>query len=90
MHRSEVSQYSGGPSFGSWLLRRTNSIRFAEVEATAVISMVLKRYKITVDETRFSTIPGESVVARRERLFATSQDLSLTPTNAPLVFTRRR
>ncbi|KAG8978825.1 hypothetical protein FRB90_008324, partial [Tulasnella sp. 427] len=64
--------------------------RFAEVEAIAIISLVVKRYKITVDERRFPTIPGENVVERRERLFATSQDLTLTPTNAPLVLTRRR
>ena len=63
--------------------------RFAEVEAIAVISLVLKRYKITVDETRFPTIPGETIVARRERLFGTTQELLLTPTNTPLVFTRR-
>ncbi|KAG8908874.1 hypothetical protein FRC01_007213, partial [Tulasnella sp. 417] len=63
--------------------------RFAEVEATAVISLVLKHYKITVNEARFPSIPGEEAIARRERLLGTSQDLSLTPTNAPLVFTKR-
>ncbi|KAG8978913.1 hypothetical protein FRB90_008260, partial [Tulasnella sp. 427] len=62
---------------------------FAEVEAIAIISLIIKRYKITVDQSRFPTIPGENVVERRERLFATSQDLTLTPTNAPLGFTRR-
>ncbi|KIO18583.1 hypothetical protein M407DRAFT_31774 [Tulasnella calospora MUT 4182] len=64
--------------------------RFAEVEATAIISLVLKHYKITVDEARLPSIPGESVVAQRERLLGTSQDLLLTPTNCPLVFTKRQ
>ncbi|KAG8914825.1 hypothetical protein FRC00_010581 [Tulasnella sp. 408] len=64
--------------------------RFSEVEAIAVISLVLKHYKITVDEARFPFISGESSLARRERLMGTSQDLSLTPTNAPLIFTKRQ
>lgn len=89
MHRSEVSPIQWWPILPE-LVNQAYSVRFAEVEATAVISLILKRYRITVDETRFPTVPGESAVARRERLFATSQDLSLTPTNAPLVFTRRR
>ncbi|KAG8977410.1 hypothetical protein FRC05_001808 [Tulasnella sp. 425] len=63
--------------------------RFAEVEAIAIISLVIKRYKITVDESRFPTIAGEEPLARRERLLASDSLISLTPRSIPLIFTRR-
>ncbi|KAG8953494.1 hypothetical protein FRC04_002336 [Tulasnella sp. 424] len=63
--------------------------RFAEVECIGMISMLLKRFRITVDENRFPTILNETPLARRERLFESFQALSLTPKRIPLVFTRR-
>ncbi|KIO32308.1 hypothetical protein M407DRAFT_215219 [Tulasnella calospora MUT 4182] len=63
--------------------------RFAEVESIAMITMLLKRFKISVDAKKFPTIPNEAPLARRERLLESFQALSLTPKCIPLVFTRR-
>ncbi|KAG9046162.1 hypothetical protein FS837_004957 [Tulasnella sp. UAMH 9824] len=63
--------------------------RFAEVEAIAIISLIIKRYKISVDESRFPTVVGETPLERRERLLASTNMLSLTPGSVPLTFTRR-
>lgn len=68
---------------------RFSCTRFAEVECIGMISMLLKRFRITVDENRFPTILNETPLARRERLFESFQALSLTPKRIPLVFTRR-
>ncbi|KAG9089767.1 hypothetical protein FS749_001071 [Ceratobasidium sp. UAMH 11750] len=35
--------------------------RFAETEATAVIAMILARYEISIDSSKFATVPGETV-----------------------------
>ncbi|KAG8741871.1 hypothetical protein FRC10_002332 [Ceratobasidium sp. 414] len=63
--------------------------RFAETEATAVIAGILARYEISVDSSRFSTIPGETNQARRERLLRPYHFLTMVPEKMPLVFTRR-
>ncbi|QRV95697.1 cytochrome P450 family protein [Ceratobasidium sp. AG-Ba] len=64
--------------------------KFAETEAVAVLATVLARYKISVDSTKFKSIPGESILARRERfLKRPSYYLAAKPGFMPLLFTRR-
>ncbi|KAG8695832.1 hypothetical protein FRC09_008902 [Ceratobasidium sp. 395] len=63
--------------------------KFAETEATAAIATILLRYEVSVDSSKFSTIPGETDHARRERLLRPYHFLTMVPENMPLVFTRR-
>ncbi|QRV83982.1 cytochrome P450 family protein [Ceratobasidium sp. AG-Ba] len=63
--------------------------RFAETEATAVIATILAKYEISIDATKFPTIPGEAIHARRERLLRPYHFLTMVPENMPLVFTHR-
>jgi len=63
--------------------------RFSETEAVAVITMIVLRYKIELNPSLFTIIPGESPDATRERLLKAQQVLTLAPENLPLLFRRR-
>ncbi|KAF8474412.1 cytochrome P450 [Russula ochroleuca] len=62
--------------------------RFSETEGTAVMTMLVSRYKIEVkEEPEFA---GETFEERYARITAFDQGLSTTPVRVPLVFTKRR
>ncbi|QRV81225.1 cytochrome P450 family protein [Ceratobasidium sp. AG-Ba] len=63
--------------------------KFAETEGAAVLATILSKYEILVDHTKFQTIPGESLQARRERLLRPNYHITIAPENLPLVFKRR-
>ncbi|KAG9123470.1 hypothetical protein FRC07_014900 [Ceratobasidium sp. 392] len=63
--------------------------KFAETEATAVLATILSQYEISIDHSKFPSIPGENLEARRERLLRPFYMLTLAPENLPLVFKRR-
>ncbi|KAG9026657.1 hypothetical protein FRB95_008627 [Tulasnella sp. JGI-2019a] len=63
--------------------------RFAEVEAMTVITLIVRRYKLTVDTKRFPDIPGETKLERRERVLKVKLPFMITPCGIPLVLTRR-
>lgn len=63
--------------------------RFAEVEAVTIITMLLSRYRIVLDPEGFKDVAGETLLERRERLFAVRHILTMTPLHLPLIFSRR-
>ncbi|EUC54929.1 cytochrome P450 family protein [Rhizoctonia solani AG-3 Rhs1AP] len=63
--------------------------KFAETETVVALAMLLARYEIKVDEEKFPTIPGESVLEREARLLDPIQHITLAPARRPLVFKRR-
>ncbi|KAF8597590.1 cytochrome P450 [Ceratobasidium sp. AG-I] len=63
--------------------------RFAETTVVAVLAKLLSKYSITIDESRFKSIPGESMLDRRQRFLNPTMKLALTPVPLPLVFTPR-
>ncbi|KAG8847820.1 hypothetical protein FRB96_001408 [Tulasnella sp. 330] len=63
--------------------------KFAEVESVATITLILRKYKISVDTAKFPEVAGESKMARRYRLLQGDPIITLTPKQIPLVFTRR-
>jgi len=61
--------------------------RFAELESIVAITMLVKKYKITVkEEPRFA---GETFEQRKERVLKAKNGLTLIPVRTPLVLTRR-
>ncbi|TFK27615.1 cytochrome P450 [Coprinopsis marcescibilis] len=61
--------------------------RFFETEAITVMAMFISRYKVSIkEEPQFSS---ETFEQRYERIFASKEVLTLTPTRVPLVFTKR-
>lgn len=68
-----------------WLL-----FSFSEVEAIMALTLIVRRYKISVDTDKVPEVKGESKLERRERLLASRPVFTLTPDAVPLVFTRRR
>lgn len=65
-------------------------VRFAEVESVATISMLLLRYKVSVNTNKFKDgAPGETPLERRYRLMKATPIVTLTPQGIPLTFTRR-
>ncbi|KAH9485051.1 Cytochrome P450 monooxygenase 124 [Psilocybe cubensis] len=61
--------------------------RFFETEGIAVLTMLVSRYKISIkQEPQFA---GETIEQCKERVFRTSNMLTLTPVRVPLTFTRR-
>ncbi|KAG9030926.1 hypothetical protein FRB95_003310 [Tulasnella sp. JGI-2019a] len=64
--------------------------RFAEVEAITIITLIIRRYKVSVDPVRCPDVPGETELQRRDRVLETHLNLTLTPVSLPLVFTKRR
>ncbi|KAF8607079.1 cytochrome P450 [Ceratobasidium sp. AG-I] len=63
--------------------------RFAETMVIAALLKLVPKYSVSVDETRFKPIPGESILDRRQRFLNPKTKLSLTPAALPLVFTPR-
>ncbi|KAI8996609.1 cytochrome P450 [Trametes punicea] len=61
--------------------------RFAETESVAVLSMIISRYKVEVqEEPQFA---GETFEQRKARLLKSQNSLTIYPERAPLVFKRR-
>ncbi|KAG9014267.1 hypothetical protein FRB94_013577 [Tulasnella sp. JGI-2019a] len=63
--------------------------RFAEVEAITIVTLIIRRYKVSVDPVRCPDVPGETRLQRRDRVLETYLNLTLTPVSLPLVFTKR-
>ncbi|KAG8995058.1 hypothetical protein FRB93_001248 [Tulasnella sp. JGI-2019a] len=64
--------------------------RFSEVEAIAIITLIIRKYKVSIDSTRFPDIPGESKLQRRERVLESAMSIVIRPCSPiPLIFTRR-
>ncbi|CAE6517092.1 unnamed protein product [Rhizoctonia solani] len=63
--------------------------RFAETTLVAELASLIPKYKISIDESRFKFIEGESIVDRRSRLIDPDLRLTLCPAPAPLVFSPR-
>lgn len=61
--------------------------RFAEVEATAALSLLIKNYRLEIKPE--ALIPGETPLQRRERILAIHDVLTLTPNAIPVRFIRR-
>ncbi|CAE6415228.1 unnamed protein product [Rhizoctonia solani] len=64
--------------------------RFAETTAITVLVRLLSKYTVTVDETKFKFIEGESIRSRRERFLGAAARTTLTPGKFSLVFTPRK
>jgi len=61
--------------------------RFAEVEATVALSVLVRNYRIEIQaDPRFA---GETFKERRSRIFAFKQIVTLTPKHIPVTLTRR-
>ncbi|KAF8600983.1 cytochrome P450 [Ceratobasidium sp. AG-I] len=88
---SRFSEPYNKDAFVPWLNGRRTCIgqKFAETEGIAALATILARYEVTVDQSKFSTIPGESINARRERLLRPAHLIMSAPEKLPLVFTRR-
>lgn len=63
--------------------------RFAETTLVAELAALISKYKVSIDESRFKFIEGESIVDRRTRLIDPDLRLTLSPAPASLVFSRR-
>jgi len=63
--------------------------RFAETTIVAALAKLLLKYRLSIDESRFELIPGESLLDRRQRFIKPIAKLTLTPAALPLVFTPR-
>ncbi|KAF8605375.1 cytochrome P450 [Ceratobasidium sp. AG-I] len=63
--------------------------RFAEAALSAFLVRILPKYRISIDESEFKSIPGESILDRRTRFLQPRFILSLAPQKLSLVFTPR-
>ncbi|KAG8740476.1 hypothetical protein FRC11_000255 [Ceratobasidium sp. 423] len=63
--------------------------RFSETALTAELSTLISKYRVSVDESRFKSIKGESILERRARLINPDIRLTLTPAPISLVFSPR-
>ncbi|KAF8597591.1 cytochrome P450 [Ceratobasidium sp. AG-I] len=63
--------------------------RFAETTIVAVLAKLLSKYSVSVDESRFESIPGESMLDRQQRFINPMTKLTLTPAALPLIFIPR-
>jgi hypothetical protein len=62
--------------------------RFAEVEGTAVISMLVRNYRMEIkNDPKFA---GETFAQRKVRVLKCSSFLTVTPDGIPVTFTRRQ
>ncbi|KAI8969412.1 cytochrome P450 [Trametes punicea] len=78
--RDAFLPFSGGP-------RGCIGRGFAETESIAVLSMIISRYKVEVqEEPQFA---GETFAQRKARLLKSQHSLTIYPERAPLVFKRR-
>jgi hypothetical protein len=81
MHGKEVNVISTASTIIDTLSR------FAEVEATVALSMLVRNYRIEIQvDPRFA---GETFEERRSRVLAFRNILSLTPKHIPVTLTRR-
>ncbi|KAF9268343.1 cytochrome P450 [Marasmius fiardii PR-910] len=61
--------------------------KFSETEGTAILTMFIKKYKVTLkEEPQFA---GETMEQKRARIFASRPGITIAPIRMPLVFTRR-
>jgi len=61
--------------------------KFAETEGTAVLTMLISQYKVTItEEPQFA---NETFEEKRSRIISARVGLTLTPVRIPLTFTRR-
>lgn len=63
--------------------------RFGETTIIAMLVKLISKYRVSVDETRFKPISGESILDRRQRLLNPTSKVTLTPAALPLIFTPR-
>ncbi|KAH7338264.1 cytochrome P450 [Rhizoctonia solani] len=63
--------------------------RFAETTLVAELAALISKYEVSIDESRFKSIEGESIVDRRSRLIDPDLRLTLSPAPASLIFSRR-
>ncbi|KAG8747684.1 hypothetical protein FRC11_012266, partial [Ceratobasidium sp. 423] len=64
-------------------------IRFAETSLIAEVVALVSKYKISIDETRFKPLDGETILKQRERLINPEERLTLSPAPISLVFSPR-
>ncbi|KAG8885166.1 hypothetical protein FRB97_001984 [Tulasnella sp. 331] len=63
--------------------------RFAEVEAITIMTLIIRRYKVSIDSARFPDIPGESKLQRQESVLKSYMSNVLTPCGISVVLERR-
>ncbi|KAH7338266.1 614/534 cytochrome P450 [Rhizoctonia solani] len=63
--------------------------RFAETALVAQIATFITKYEVSIDESRFKFIEGESILERRTRLINPQVQLALSPAPISLVFSLR-
>ncbi|KAJ1305196.1 hypothetical protein OPQ81_000226 [Rhizoctonia solani] len=63
--------------------------RFAETALVAELCALISNYRISIDETRFKSIDGQSILQRRSRLINPEVRLTLSPAPVSLVFSER-
>ncbi|CAE6464605.1 unnamed protein product [Rhizoctonia solani] len=60
--------------------------RFAETTLVAELATLISKYKVSIDESRFEFIKGESILERRSRLIKPESRLTLSPAPASLIY----
>ncbi|CUA76997.1 Cytochrome P450 3A31 [Rhizoctonia solani] len=63
--------------------------RFAETTLVADMVTLISKYRVSVDESRFEPIDGETILERRARLINPEERLTLSPAPISLVFSPR-
>ncbi|QRV72922.1 cytochrome P450 family protein [Ceratobasidium sp. AG-Ba] len=81
-NRDAFIPFSAGP-------RSCIGRRFAETTITAVLVRLLSRYQVSVDEEKFKSRPGETMIERRERFLNARSTMTLGPQKLPLLFNPR-
>ncbi|GJJ06242.1 hypothetical protein Clacol_000433 [Clathrus columnatus] len=79
-NRDAYVPFSGG-------MRACIGRRFAEVEAVALLVVLLKHYKIELKDPE--EYAGLDVLQKREKLLRSQTRITLTPIHEPLVFRKR-
>ncbi|KAL5634078.1 hypothetical protein ACGC1H_006046 [Rhizoctonia solani] len=63
--------------------------RFAETALVAELTALISKYKVSIDQSRFKFIDGETILERRSRLIHPKVGITLTPASYSLVFSPR-
>ncbi|KAJ1304158.1 hypothetical protein OPQ81_008558 [Rhizoctonia solani] len=63
--------------------------RFAETTLVADVVTLISKYKVSIDESRFKYVDGETILERRARLINLEERLTLSPAPISLVFSPR-
>lgn len=72
------------------LLRNSNErLSFAEVEGITIITLIIRKYKISLDPVLCPDVAGETKLQRRERVLKSHLHVTTTPYGIPLVLTKR-